>query len=51
MYDWNHNGKHDAFDDAMFMALFEDDLERNPPGKKRSSKSSATGPRDYLVAV
>ena len=38
MYDWNHNGKHDAFDDAMFMALLEDDLERHPPGKKHTNK-------------
>lgn len=39
MYDWNHNDKHDAFDDAMFMALYEDDLERHPPGKKSSYRS------------
>ena len=39
MYDWNGNGKHDSFDDAMFMALLEDDLERHPPktGKKTST--------------
>jgi len=43
MYDWNHNGKHDAFDDAMFMALYEDDLERHPPGKKSSYRSSSDG--------
>ena len=46
MYDWNGNGKHDAFDDAMFMALLEDDLERHPPGKKstvRKSSSSSEG--------
>ena len=44
MYDWNGNGKHDSFDDAMFMALLEDDLERHPPGKKtyRSSSSSSS---------
>ena len=42
MYDWNGNGKRDSFDDAMFMALLEDDLERYPPEKKtyRSSGSS-----------
>ena len=37
MYDWNGNGKHDSFDDAMFMALAEDDLKRYPPKKKTST--------------
>ena len=41
MYDWNHNGKHDAFDDAMFMALYEDDLERHPPGRKKTYRPSS----------
>ena len=43
MYDWNGNGKHDSFDDAMFMALAEDDLKRYPPGKRtyRSNLSSS----------
>ena len=40
MYDWNHNGKHDSFDDAMFMALLVDDLEKNPPAKRKRSSSS-----------
>ena len=43
MYDWNHNGKHDAFDDAMFHALLEDDLEKNPPTDRRLSKSPIDG--------
>lgn len=34
MYDWNRNGEHDAFDDAMFMTLLDEDLERHPPSKK-----------------
>ena len=42
MYDWNGNGKHDSFDDAMFMALLEDDLERHPPGKKTYKSSSSS---------
>lgn len=41
MYDWNGNGKHDAFDDAMFQALLEDDLKRNPPGKKHAYRSAS----------
>ena len=45
MYDWNGNGKHDSFDDAMFMALLEDDLERHPPksGKRQSSSDDDWG--------
>lgn len=42
MYDWNSNGKHDSFDDAMFMALLEDDLERHPPGKKTYKSSGSS---------
>lgn len=37
MYDWNGNGKHDSFDDAMFHAIVEDDLHRYPPKKKTST--------------
>ena len=43
MYDWNGNGKHDAFDDAMFHALLEDDLEKNPPSNRKRSNSSVEG--------
>lgn len=43
MYDWNGNGKHDAFDDAMFHALLEDDLEKNPPTKHKRSNTSDIG--------
>ena len=37
MYDWNGDGKHDSFDDAMFHAIVEDDLHRYPPKKKTST--------------
>ncbi|MBQ3119870.1 MAG: hypothetical protein IJC12_03280 [Peptococcaceae bacterium] len=43
MYDWNHNGKHDAFDDAMFHALLEDDLEKNHPTKHKRTNISDSG--------
>lgn len=41
MYDWNGNGKHDSFDDAMFHALLDDDLRRHPPKGKSSYKSTS----------
>lgn len=40
MYDWNGNGKHDVFDDAIFHSLLDDDLNRYPPkGGKRPASS------------
>ena len=51
MYDWNHNGKHDAFDDAMFMALLEDDLEKNPPYKRHKQHTSDDGTWGCAIAI
>ena len=52
MYDWNGNGKHDSFDDAMFMALLEDDLERHPP-KKSTKKNTAANMSggDFMITL
>ena len=45
MYDWNGNGKHDVFDDAIFHSLLDDDLNRYPPkgGKRQSSSGDDWG--------
>ena len=49
MYDWNGNGKHDAFDDAIFHSLLDDDLNSYPPKSGKSSGSS--GDDDRACAI
>ena len=52
MYDWNGNGKHDSFDDAVFMALLDDDLRRHPPKKAVKKKTIAdTSFGDMMISV
>lgn len=49
MYDWNGNGKHDVFDDAIFHSLLDDDLNRYPP--KGGKGSGSSGDDDLGCAI
>ena len=51
MFDWNGNGKHDAFDDFVTFGLLEDMINENEEDEKPSARKDTNDARRNAITT